>query len=129
MQPSDVSTPDLMAAILNGKLDVSELLQWASKLSENPRFMEVAVLVGCLAAFLLFWKKSGGKEPARVEAAPAPAPKRAKKTVRDTEDADLGKKKVTLFFGSQTGTAERFAKVRFRSFWSFLTPQSVKLVM
>ncbi|KAG6487197.1 hypothetical protein ZIOFF_055780 [Zingiber officinale] len=34
--------------------------------------------------------------------------KRAKKKVRDMEDTDLGKKKVTLFFGSQTGTPERY---------------------
>ncbi|XP_042408014.1 NADPH--cytochrome P450 reductase 3-like [Zingiber officinale] len=106
----DVSSLDLMADILKAKLDASELLQWASKLYENPRFLEVAVLVGCLAAFLLFWQRSGDKEPARVVAPPAPAPKRAKKIARDAESVDLGKKKVTLFFGSQTGTAERFAK-------------------
>ncbi|KAG6516106.1 NADPH--cytochrome P450 reductase 3-like [Zingiber officinale] len=115
MQPADVevSPLELMSAILQGKLDVSQLLQWASKAVESPRLMEMALLVGCFAAFILFWKKTGNKEPAPVAAAkapPVPAQKRPKRLKSDVDYVDEGKKKVTLFIGSQTGTAERFAK-------------------
>ncbi|KAG6490719.1 hypothetical protein ZIOFF_052029 [Zingiber officinale] len=91
-----------MSAILQCKFDAPELL---------PRLMEAAVLVGCLAAFLLFWKRTAcSKEATPAAAAPAKKqPKRIKNRVDN--HVDEGKRKVTLLFGSQTGTAERFAKV------------------
>nr|WHO15135.1 NADPH-cytochrome P450 reductase 1 [Alpinia oxyphylla] len=61
----------------------------------------VAVLVGCAAIF--FFRRSSGKKPAEP---PKPL---ALKTQLDAEE-DQGKKKVTVFFGTQTGTAEGFAK-------------------
>ncbi|XP_042414899.1 NADPH--cytochrome P450 reductase 1-like isoform X2 [Zingiber officinale] len=90
-----------MSAILQCKFDAPELL---------PRLMEAAVLVGCLAAFLLFWKRTAcSKEATPAAAAPAKKqPKRIKNRVDN--HVDEGKRKVTLLFGSQTGTAERFAK-------------------
>lgn len=114
MQPSDVevSPLELLSAILQGKLDVPQLLQWASKVFESPRLLDAAVLVGCFAAFILFWKKTGNKKPTPV-VAPPPAQKRPRKVKSDVDYVDEGKSKVSLFFGSQTGTAERFAKVSF----------------
>ncbi|XP_042441143.1 NADPH--cytochrome P450 reductase 1-like [Zingiber officinale] len=61
----------------------------------------IAVLVGCVAIFFV-WRSSGRKlaEP------PKPL---VVKTQMDTEE-DQGKKKVTVFFGTQTRTAKGFAK-------------------
>ncbi|KAG6501880.1 hypothetical protein ZIOFF_041764 [Zingiber officinale] len=62
----------------------------------------IAVLVGCVAIFFI-WRSSGRK--------PAEPPKPlVVKTQMDTEE-DQGKKKVTVFFGTQTKTTEGFAKV------------------
>ncbi|XP_074591243.1 NADPH--cytochrome P450 reductase 3-like [Curcuma longa] len=61
----------------------------------------VAVLVGCAAIFFVW--RSSGKRPAEP---PKPL---VVKTQVDAEE-DEGKKKVTVFFGTQTGTAEGFAK-------------------
>ncbi|KAG6478878.1 hypothetical protein ZIOFF_062323 [Zingiber officinale] len=61
----------------------------------------IAVLVGCVAIFFV-WRSSRRK--------PAEPPKPlVVKTQMDTEE-DQGKKKVTVFFGTQTRTAEGFAK-------------------
>ncbi|KAG6523986.1 hypothetical protein ZIOFF_013875 [Zingiber officinale] len=61
----------------------------------------ITVLVGCVAIFFI-WRSSGRK--------PAESPKSlVVKTQMDTEE-DQGKKKVTVFFGTQTRTAEGFAK-------------------
>ncbi|KAG6536802.1 hypothetical protein ZIOFF_001871 [Zingiber officinale] len=61
----------------------------------------IAVLVGCVAIF--FVRRSSGRKPAE---SPKPL---VVKTQMDTEE-DQGKKKVTVFFGTQTRTAEGFAK-------------------
>lgn len=63
----------------------------------------VAVLVGCVAIF--FFRRSSGKKPLEL-----PKPLEVK-TRLDAEE-DQGKQKVTVFFGTQTGTAEGLAKVR-----------------
>ncbi|KAG6502890.1 hypothetical protein ZIOFF_035179 [Zingiber officinale] len=61
----------------------------------------IAVLVGCVAIF--FVRRSSGRKPAEP---PKPL---VVKTQMDTEE-DQGKKKVTVFFRTQTRTAEGFAK-------------------
>ncbi|KAG6486985.1 hypothetical protein ZIOFF_055566 [Zingiber officinale] len=63
----------------------------------------IAVLVGCVAIF--FVRRSSGRKPAEP---PKPL---VVKTQMDTEE-DQGKKKVTVFFGTQTRTAEGFAKAQ-----------------
>ncbi|KAG6490158.1 hypothetical protein ZIOFF_051443 [Zingiber officinale] len=61
----------------------------------------IVVLVGCVAIFFV-WRSSGRK--------PVEPPKSlVVKTQMDTKE-DQGKKKVTVFFGTQTRTAEGFAK-------------------
>ncbi|KAG6507617.1 hypothetical protein ZIOFF_032967 [Zingiber officinale] len=61
----------------------------------------IVVLVGCVAIFFV-WRSSGRKP---VE----PSKPLVVKTQMDTKE-DQGKKKVTVFFGTQSRTAEGFAK-------------------
>nr|BBA60202.1 NADPH-cytochrome P450 reductase [Perilla frutescens var. hirtella] len=107
---------DFMAAILKGvKLDTSNGSAGAAQpavvamLMENRDLMmmlttSVAVLLGCVV--YLIWRRGAGSakkvvEPPKLVVTKAPA---------ETEEVDDGKKKVTIFFGTQTGTAEGFAK-------------------
>lgn len=62
-----------------------------------------AVLIGCVVVFV--WRRSNDKSSKSLEAVKLVAPK-----VEPEEEVDDGKKKVTIFFGTQTGTAEGFAK-------------------
>ncbi|KAH7688141.1 NADPH-cytochrome P450 reductase protein [Dioscorea alata] len=62
-----------------------------------------SLLIGCVV--LLFWRRSAGQNSNRPAEPVKPI------VVRDeAEDVDDGKKRVTIFFGTQTGTAEGFAK-------------------
>ncbi|XP_030535596.1 NADPH--cytochrome P450 reductase-like [Rhodamnia argentea] len=79
----------------------------ASLLFENKELAmilttSIAVFIGCVVVF--FWRRSGGQK-ARSFEPPKPL------IVKDLEpEIDDGKKKVAIFFGTQTGTAEGFAK-------------------
>lgn len=118
-----LSPLDLMTALIRGgKLDPTNAsadsgaggsaADVAALILENRELVailatSVAVLVGCFV--VLVWRRSGaaaGKPKAVEPLKPL--------VVREAEaDEDLGKKKVTVFFGTQTGTAEGFAKVSF----------------
>ncbi|XP_057973592.1 NADPH--cytochrome P450 reductase [Malania oleifera] len=94
------SSSELLRSI-QAALGVSMESDWAVVIVTTS----VAVIVG----FVMFlWRRSGeqGKEVKPVVA--------LKSTVaaaeEDGAEADLGKTKVTIFFGTQTGTAEGFAK-------------------
>ncbi|KAE8797974.1 NADPH-cytochrome P450 reductase [Hordeum vulgare] len=63
-----------------------------------------ALFAGLLV--LAFWLQSGGSAPPK----PPPASFRPPPVKVDVDDADDGRKRVTIFFGTQTGTAEGFAK-------------------
>nr|AHA50098.1 CYP450 reductase [Panax ginseng] len=64
----------------------------------------VAVLIGCVV--VLVWRKSSSQKHAKS----FEAPKLLIPKIEPEEVVDDGKKKVTIFFGTQTGTAEGFAK-------------------
>lgn len=105
----DLSPLDLVAAILQGKADASSLLSLTrSTVSDGNGDLLVllatsaALLVGLVAA--LVWRRS-----AAARTAEPPKPLLAKKEAEP--EVDDGKRKVTVFFGTQTGTAEGFAKV------------------
>lgn len=63
----------------------------------------IAVVVGLL---VLVWMRTSDRSK---EVRPLKVPKA--RAVEQEEDVDTGKVKVTVFFGTQTGTAEGFAKV------------------
>ncbi|KAL8041034.1 hypothetical protein ABFS82_10G137000 [Erythranthe guttata] len=105
---------DLMSAILKGvRLDNSNGSAEAAPpalvamLLENKDLVmlvstSVAVLVGCLV--FLMWRRAGSAKKKAVELPKLVVPK------AEPEEVDDGKKKVTIFYGTQTGTAEGFAK-------------------
>ncbi|KAF3452785.1 hypothetical protein FNV43_RR03218 [Rhamnella rubrinervis] len=107
------SALDLLAAVIKGKLDPSNVSsdsaggEIASIILENREFVtilttSVAVLIGCVV--VLLWRRSNGQKSKSIE-----PPKPLIVEVPEVE-VDDGKKKVTIFFGTQTGTAEGFAK-------------------
>lgn len=107
-----VSPFDLMSAIIKGSMDQSNVSSEyggaAAMVLENREFImivttSIAVLIGCVV--VLIWRRSGQK-PQKTLDPPKPL------IVKDLDvEVDDGKKKVTIFFGTQTGTAEGFAKV------------------
>ncbi|KAL7093140.1 hypothetical protein ACP275_11G024500 [Erythranthe tilingii] len=115
--PEKLSALDLVAAILKGvKLDSSNGSSESAPsavvamLMENRNLVMVlttsfAVLVGC--AVVLAWRRTGGSaKKKQVE----PSKLQVEKAAAEAEEIDDGKKKVSVFFGTQTGTAEGFAK-------------------
>ncbi|XP_028795064.1 NADPH--cytochrome P450 reductase isoform X1 [Neltuma alba] len=116
MQPSTsvkaISPFDLMTAIIKGKVDPSNVSsgaagEVASMLLGNREFVmflttSVALLIGCVV--VLLWRRSGGQKVKAVE------PVKPVIVKEPEVEEDDGKKKVTIFFGTQTGTAEGFAK-------------------
>ncbi|RWV84324.1 hypothetical protein GW17_00053968 [Ensete ventricosum] len=108
--PLGPSPLDLLSAILAGSLGGDGLPPGAGSvaaIAENRQLLaivttSIAVLVGC--ALIFFFRRSSGKKPAEP-------PKPLVVRVQPEVEVDDGKKKVTVFFGTQTGTAEGFAKV------------------
>ncbi|OIW18682.1 hypothetical protein TanjilG_13434 [Lupinus angustifolius] len=104
-----LSPLDLMSAIIKGNIDPSNVSSEASVILENREFVmvfttSIAVLIGCVV--VLIWRRSNAN---KIE--PIVVPKRlVEKDIDDDVEVDDGKKKVTVFFGTQTGTAEGFAK-------------------
>ncbi|KAF5184460.1 Nadph--cytochrome p450 reductase, partial [Thalictrum thalictroides] len=99
-----ISAIDLMSAILNGRsdpLDISILVKNREVLTILTT--SIAVLIGCV--FLFVWRRSSGQKSSKTIEPLKPL------TVKKEEiEVDDGKKKVTILFGTQTGTAEGFAK-------------------
>lgn len=112
------STFDLVTAILNGKVMETYNASESGELKmlvENRNLLTLfttsfAVLIGCV--IVLVWRKSFTKKSVVNDLQP-------QKIVVPKKDQQLeiddGKKKVTIFFGTQTGTAENFAKVKYDS--------------
>lgn len=99
-----LSPMELLRAMLTGKLDGVV----PPEMAENRDLLmilttSIAVIIGCAIVFL--WRRSSSKTS---KAAEMPRPLVFNKE-QEAEDDD-GKKKVTIFFGTQTGTAEGFAK-------------------
>ncbi|TKW34612.1 hypothetical protein SEVIR_2G316800v4 [Setaria viridis] len=102
------SALDLLAALLTGRGP-----HWASSLAEDRHLLvllttSLAVLVGCGVA-LLVRRSAAAPRAASAAAAQAQTRPLAAKP-KDEPDPDDGRQRVTVFFGTQTGTAEGFAK-------------------
>ena len=69
----------------------------------------LAVILGLL---VFLWKKSASERSRDVKPLVAPKPVSLKDDVDDDAVIAAGKTKVTIFYGTQTGTAEGFAKVK-----------------
>lgn len=68
----------------------------------------VAVIIGLL---VLVWRRTWDRSSSGSEVKPVVVPKFSVNEEEDELDALSGKTKVSVFFGTQTGTAEGFAKV------------------
>nr|DAD45725.1 TPA_asm: hypothetical protein HUJ06_003955 [Nelumbo nucifera] len=105
-----VSALDLMSAFLKRNSDPSNVSTTSGEaiLIENKEFLmilttSIAVLIGCV--FVFVWRRSSGQKESKGVEAPKPV------IVKEPEpEVDDGTKKVTIFFGTQTGTSEGFAK-------------------
>lgn len=109
--PQKMSPLEFVAAILKGDYSSggqSEGL--VAMLMENKDLVmvlttSVAVLIGCVV--VLAWRRASGsgryKQPE--------LPKLVVPKAAEPEDVDDDKTKISVFFGTQTGTAEGFAKV------------------
>lgn len=109
-----VSPFDLMSAIIRGgKVDPSNVsssgsgVEVASIVLDNKEFVmilttSIAVLIGCVVVFIL--RRSSSSKPKKLE------PLKPLVVKEPEVEVDDGKQKVTIFFGTQTGTAEGFAK-------------------
>ncbi|KAE9462432.1 hypothetical protein C3L33_05655, partial [Rhododendron williamsianum] len=110
-----VSPFDLMTSILKGATTMGQSNASSgtadsalSALVENRELLmilstSVAVLIGCIV--MLLWRRSASQKSAKFSDFPKPL------VVKTEEpEVDDGKKKVTVFYGTQTGTAEGFAK-------------------
>ncbi|XP_057500948.1 NADPH--cytochrome P450 reductase 1-like [Actinidia eriantha] len=103
-----VSPADLMAAILKASSGTGE--SPLAALAENRELLmllttAIAVLIGCVA--VLKWRRSSRQKSTKGAAEP-PRPLMVK--TDPEQEIDDGKKKVSIFYGTQTGTAEGFAK-------------------
>ncbi|XP_039041226.1 NADPH--cytochrome P450 reductase 2-like [Hibiscus syriacus] len=104
-----ISPLDLMSALIKAKTDPSNAsaAEIASIFLENKELVmilttSITVLVGCVV--VLVWRRSGSQKPKQI------VPSKPL-IVKDLDaEVDDGKQKVTIFFGTQTGTAEGFAK-------------------
>lgn len=120
MEPTSekLSALDFMAAIFKGgrifdqsnASSESESASPVAVLMDNKELMlmlttSVAVLIGFV--FVLVWRRASSSAKKAVE---QPNLGVTKAAAEETEEADDGRKKVTIFFGTQTGTAESFAK-------------------
>ncbi|KAK4257687.1 hypothetical protein QN277_007245 [Acacia crassicarpa] len=98
---------DIISAIMDGKLDTSD--EVVSMILQNRNYVmalttSMAILIGCVV--VLIWRRSKSSRPkVLVQPKLSGVDKEAPKS-----EVDDGKTKVTVFFGTQTGTAEGFAK-------------------
>eukprot|EP00252_Welwitschia_mirabilis_P022791 TRINITY_DN626_c0_g1_i1.p1 TRINITY_DN626_c0_g1~~TRINITY_DN626_c0_g1_i1.p1 ORF type:complete len:712 (+),score=148.71 TRINITY_DN626_c0_g1_i1:314-2449(+) len=100
----------VLALFVNGKGDLGTMIGSAFVIKDNSQYFaafvtSLAVLISCVVLFL--WRRSGSVSSKPPE---KPTPLVKAREEEEEEDDASGKTKVTIFFGTQTGTAEGFAK-------------------
>lgn len=103
--------PVVVSDPANASAYESVAAELSSMLIENRQFAmiistSIAVLIGCIV--MLVWRRSNSSGSSRRAETLKPL---VIKPPREEDEVDDGRKKVTIFFGTQTGTAEGFAKV------------------
>uniref|UniRef100_A0A7N0VIH5 NADPH--cytochrome P450 reductase n=1 Tax=Kalanchoe fedtschenkoi TaxID=63787 RepID=A0A7N0VIH5_KALFE len=108
----NLSPLDLLSALLTGQTDKLNIISYSAAdaaeiLSHNRQLLmilttSVAVLIGCVV--VLIWRRSASVKSKVVE------PVKPLIVKEPEVEVDDGRKKVTIFYGTQTGTAEGFAK-------------------
>ncbi|GAB2219136.1 hypothetical protein Drorol1_Dr00006765 [Drosera rotundifolia] len=114
MQSSSSSSPlNLMTSILRSNMNkLNSSIEDPSIMEKREMVMvlttSIAVLIGCV--ILLLWRRTSGGEK-KVGEGMMKKQELVVRVGKEVEEVDDGRKKVTVFFGTQTGTAEGFAKV------------------
>nr|QIH97371.1 CPR01 [Salvia rosmarinus] len=112
MEPSSpkLSPLDFIAAILKGDIEGAAPRGVAAMLMENRDLAmvlttSVALLIGCVV--VLAWRRTAGSAGKKQLQPPKLV---VPKAAVEPEEAEDDNTKVSVFFGTQTGTAEGFAK-------------------
>ncbi|KAL1563564.1 MFS transporter multidrug-resistance type transporter [Salvia divinorum] len=107
MAPSSpkLSLLDFIAAILKGDTESVAAMFMENRDLAMVLTTSVAVLIGCVV--LLAWRRTAGSAGKKQLQPPKLI---VPKAAAEPEEADDEKTKVSVFFGTQTGTAEGFAK-------------------